>query len=230
MTSISFPTTSSSSSTTIYDDVNNDLLISKDFLCGIELDLDAKIKNGNKIGSTSFWLKGSRMKDEYQRKNSIRLASRDGVDFWNRLLALLNYKLHSTLPEGLTEYAIEKVYKDGRAIHFKWPEFEWENVGGAFRLKINNEGIVKGDYATEMENAFLIHLDIAKAFNLVIPKKDGGGYQLTSLVSAEHFRDTLSHVSRVNGVQKLWTIIDGKGLFKPEGTPTYSKFLKLFLQ
>lgn len=221
LTGISFPSTSLSSST-VYDDINYDQLISKDFMCAIELDLDAKNSSGDKIGSTSCWLRGPMMKNEYQRKSSIRLASRDGVNFCNRMFARLNYKLHSTLPDGLSEYFTENVFKNGRAIHFKWPEFEWENAGGAYRLKINNEGVVNGDYKWLMGNAFLIHLDIAKAFNLVIPKKDGEGNQLTSLVSAEHFREPLSHVSLVNGVQRLWEIVDGGGSFQPEGTATSS--------
>lgn len=91
LSSITFPSVSLSSST-VYDDVNYDQLLSKDFLCGIELDLDATDKNGQKIGNTSFWLKGEKMKDEYRRKSSIRLASRDGVDFWNRMIASLNEK------------------------------------------------------------------------------------------------------------------------------------------
>ena len=95
LTGISFPSTSLSSST-VYDDINYDQLISKDFMCAIELDLDAKNSSGDKIGSTSCWLRGPMMKNEYQRKSSIRLASRDGVDFCNRMFARLNYKLHST--------------------------------------------------------------------------------------------------------------------------------------
>ena len=84
-----------------------------------------------------------RANDEKQTVSRIwyRLASRDGVDFCNRIFARLNYKLHSTLPDGLSEYFTENVYKNGRALHFKWPEFEWENAGGAYRLKINNEGV-----------------------------------------------------------------------------------------
>ena len=105
-----------------------------------------------------------------------------------------------------------------------WPEFHFRNFGGTYRLKIDNEGITNSDYKILSENAFSIHLDIAEAFNLVIPKKDGGGYQLTSLVSVEHFMDPLGHVARVDGVQKLWSIVGGGGSFKPEGTATNSNF------
>ena len=130
------------------------------------------------------------------------------------------------MPDQLTDYMKRKIFD--RSTHFIRPEFHWENVGGTHRLKIDNEGITNSDYKILSENAFFIHLDIAEAFNLVIPKKDGGGYQLTSLVSAEHFKDPLGHVAHVGGVQKLWSIVSGaEGSFKPEGTDTNSKFLKL---
>lgn len=87
----------------------------------------------------------------------------------------LNYKLYSILFDGLSEYFIENVFKNGRVIYFKWLEFEWENVGGVYRLKINNEGVVNGDYKWLMGNVFLIYFDIVKVFNLVIFKKDGEG-------------------------------------------------------
>ena len=135
----------------------------------VELNMEATDKNGSKIGSTSCWLKGEKMKDEYRRKSSIRLASRDGVDFWNRMIASLNYKLHSTLPDQLTDYMKRKIFD--RSTHFIRPEFHWENVGGTHRLKIDNEGITNSDYKILSENAFFIHLDIAEAFNFVIPKK-----------------------------------------------------------
>ena len=81
-------------------------------MCGIEVDLDATNRNSRKIGSTSWWLKGETMKDEYQRRSSIRLASRDGVDFWNRMIASLNRKIHSTLSDQLTGYMRKKFSTD----------------------------------------------------------------------------------------------------------------------
>lgn len=100
-------------------------------------------------------------------------------------------------------------------------------------MKVENGGI-KGDYRSGIENAFFIHLDIAKALNLVVPRKDGKsnlfdlGYELTSLVSVEHFRDPISQVLHVGCDQILWEIQDSKAIgFKPEGTPSESKFLKL---
>lgn len=217
LSSITFPSVSLSSST-VYDDVNYDQLLSKDFLCGIELDLDATDKNGQKIGNTSFWLKGEKMKDEYRRKSSIRLASRDGVDFWNRMIASLNYKLHSTLPDQLTGYMRKRIFD--RTTHFLWPEFKWQNVGSTYKLMVDNQGITNSDYKILSENALYIHLDIAEALNFVMPNKDGSGYQLTSLVSAEHFKDPLGHVSHTGNIQNLWSIVSGGGSFKPDGTET----------
>ena len=213
LASVSFLSVSLSASS-VYDDVNYDHLVSKDLLCGIELNLDAQNARGDKIGSVSYWLRGSQVKDEYRRKMSIRLASRHGVDFWNRMLALLYYKLNTSSPKN---YTVKRDYRDGYRVKVKWPELQWENAGSVYRLKINNEGVINGDYTTELENAFLIHLDVAK-FNLVIPKKYGSGYQLTSLVTVEHFRDPMDHVKFVGDVQHLWAVAGGPGSgFNNEG-------------
>ena len=50
-------------------------------------------------------------------------------------------------------------------------------------------------------------------------KPEDKGYQISSLVSAEHFRDSASTtVSLGGGEHRLWTIIDAKETgFKPEG-------------
>lgn len=59
----------------------------------------------------------------------------------------------------------------------------------------------------------------------------GGGYKLTSLVSAEHFRDPISDVPCKGAAQEeqsLWEIFDAKVIgFKPEGNAPESKFLRL---
>ena len=230
MSIISFPSTLSS---VIRDDVNYQLLVGLDFMCGMELNMDGvKDADGLYIGNKSYLLKGGRMKYEYGSKRRGLSTSRDGVDFWNRMIALPNYRLHNRLPYKASDHTV--VDKDLHKKNFKWPEFKWENVGGTYRLKIDNGGIIKGDYRSGIENAFFIHLDIAKAFNLVVPRKDGKssaddlGYELTSLVSAEHFRDPISQVVHVNDDQKLWSIRDSKAIgFKPEGTQSKSKFLKL---
>lgn len=155
---------------------------------------------------------------------SIRVASRHGVDFWNRMLALLYYKLNTSSPQN---YTVKRDYRDGYRVKVKWPELQWENASSVYRLKINNEGVINGDYTTELENAFLIHLDVAK-FNLMIPKKYGSGYQLTSLVTVEHFRDPMDHVKFVGDVQHLWAVAGGPGSgFHPEGPPSDSYYLKL---
>ena len=60
-------------------------------------------------------------------------------------------------------------------------------------------------------------------------KPEDKGYQLSSLVSAEHFRDSTSTtVSLGGGEHRLWTIIDAKETgFKPEGVTSKSLFLHL---
>lgn len=118
LASVTLPSVSLSASS-VYDDINYDHLVSKDFLCSIELNLDAENQNGRKIGAVSYWLRGQRMKEEYQRKMSLRLAARHGVDYWNRMLGLLKYELHSSLPVGLKKYTTQKDYSIGYNIHFK---------------------------------------------------------------------------------------------------------------
>ena len=74
-------------------------------------------------------------------------------------------------------------------------------MGGTYRLKIDNGGI-DGAYRSGLENAFYLNLEIAKAFNLIMPRQDGKydsyyqGYELTSHVAAEHFRDHISQTLR----------------------------------
>ena len=75
---------------------------------------------------------------------------------------------------------------------------------------MDNSGI-DGDYRSGIENQFYIHLDVAKAFKLVIPKNgspgsDDKGYQFSSLVMAEHFRDPMSSTAAISGVQRLWSV------------------------
>ena len=57
-------------------------------------------------------------------------------------------------------------------------------------------------------------------------KPEDKGYQISSLVSAEHFRDSASTtVSLGGGEHRLWTIIDAKETgFKPEGVTSKSLF------
>ena len=123
--------------------------------------------------------------------------------------------------------------KDFQTKRRQWPVFSWQNVGGVYRLFIDNSGI-DGKYRSGIENQFYIHLDIAKAFKLVIPKNgsatvDDKGYQLSILVSAEHFRDpTSTTVSLGGGEHRSWTIIDAKETgFKPKGVTSKSLFLRL---
>lgn len=127
LSSITFPSTLS---TVVRSDVNYELLLGTDFMCGMELDMKGmKDTTGSFITSKSFWLKGSEMKDEFIRG---MLNPRDGVDFWNRMLALLNYRLHSRLPRRLHDYIVED--KDYQKKRPRWPVFHWEDVGGTYRL------------------------------------------------------------------------------------------------
>lgn len=64
----------------------------------------------------------------------------------------------------------------------------------------------------------------------MIPRKDGkatsddGGYQLTSLVESDHFRDPSSTVLKVNRKYFDWEVADAK----PRGANKSYKFLRLF--
>lgn len=101
---ISFPSTLSS---VIRDDVNYQLLVGVDFMCGMELNMDGvKDADGLYIGNKSYLLKGGRMKYEYGSKRRGLSASRDGVDFWNRMIALLNYRLHNRLPYKASDHTV----------------------------------------------------------------------------------------------------------------------------
>lgn len=105
-------------------------------------------------------------------------------------------------------------------------------VSGRYKSFMDNSGI-DGDYRSGIENQFYIHLDAAKTFKLVIPKNgspgaDDKGYQLSSLVTAEHFRDPMSSTAAISGVQRLWSVIDGGQVgLRPEGTATKSWFVRL---
>ena len=96
---------------------------------------------------------------------------------------------------------------------------------------IDNSGI-DSSFRSGIENDFYIHLDVAKAFKLVIPKvgvpSHQKGFELTSLLTFEHFRDPISEVNYQGDVQRVWEIVDSKTFqFKPEGNPSESKFLRL---
>lgn len=112
--------------------------------------------------------------------------------------------------------------------------FTWQNMGDTARLFIDNGGI-GGSYRSGIENSICIHLDIAKAFNLVVPKSGRAnsrdlGYQLTSLVEARYFRDPISHVLKIRGSDVVWSIFDADQVgFKPGGNVTKSKITVIFV-
>ena len=213
---------------TFPSNVNYEKLTDMDFMCGLVLDMKhMEDKNDFPISDKEYFLSGSVMKYEFTKGMP---APRNGVDFWNRMLGLLNYSLHSRIVNGMKNYITQD--KDFQTKRPRWPVFHWQDAGGDYRLFIDNSGI-DASYRSGIENQFYIHLDIAKAFKLVIPKNGSAkagdkGYQLSSLVSAEHFRDPASTTVEFQGVHRFWTIIDAKEVgFKPEGVASNSLFLRL---
>ena len=213
---------------TFPSNVNYEKLTDMDFMCGLVLDMKhMEDKNDFPISDKEYFLSGSVMKYEFTKGMP---APRNGVDFWNRMLGLLNYNLHSRIVNGMKNYITQD--KDFQTKRPQWPVFHWQDAGGDYRLFIDNSGI-NASYRSGIENQFYIHLDIAKAFKLVIPKNGSAkagdkGYQLSSLVSAEHFRDPASTTVEFQGVHRFWTIIDEKEVgFKPEGVASNSLFLRL---
>ena len=211
LSSISFPSALSSN-------VRNDYrsLVDLDFMCRLNLSMKGvKDDDDNFISDKEYWIQGNKMKYEMGKKEKGLSASRDGVDFWNRMIALLTYRLHSKLPIKASGIISNDKTLLSEKKHYRWPEFSWENVGGTYRLKIDNGGI-DGAYRSGRENAFFLNLEIAKAFNLIMPRQDGKydsyyqGYELTSHVTVEHFRDPISHTLRWLDGTKLWEIIDAK--------------------
>ena len=222
LSSILFPSTSD---TVIHKNVNYQKLAEVDFLCSMELNMKG-VKNYNnlEIGSKSYWLRGSVLKYEL----SLDMP-RHGGDFWNSMISLLNRRMHSRLPLKMKDYIFED--KDYQKKRPKWPVFCWEDVGGgSYRLCIDNSGI-DSSFRSGIENDFYIHLDVNKAFKLVISKvgvpSHQKGFELTSLLTFEHFRDPIKDVT-YEDVQRVWEIVDSKTFqFKPEGYPSESKFLRL---
>ena len=155
---------------------------------------------------------------------------RHGGDFWNSMISLLNRRMHSRLPLKMKDHIVED--KDYPKKRPKWPVFCWEDVGGgSYRLCIDNSGI-DSSFRSGIENDFYIHLDVNKAFKLVISKvgvpSHQKGFELTSLLTFEHFRDPIKDVTYEGDVQRVWEIVDSKTFqFKPEGYPRESKFLRL---
>ena len=94
LSSISFPSASSSN---VHNDYRS--LVDLDFMCGLNLIMNGvKDHHGNLISDKEYWIQGNKTKYEMGRKEKGLSASRDGVDFWNRMIALLTYRLHSKLP------------------------------------------------------------------------------------------------------------------------------------
>ena len=68
-------------------------------MCGLNLSVNGvKDHHGNFISDKEYWIQGNKMKYEMGRKEKGLSASRDGGDVWNRMIALLTYRLHSKLP------------------------------------------------------------------------------------------------------------------------------------
>ena len=139
-------------------------------MCGFMLDIkNIKESDGDAVGQKSNFSHGSQMKYEFTKG---LFTPSNGVDFWNRMIAALNTRMHSRFPRKMHSYFTQD--KDFQTKRPRWPVFTWQNIGGKYRLFIDNLGI-DGDYLSGFGNQFYIHLDIAKAFNLVIPKNGPSG-------------------------------------------------------
>ena len=82
LSSISFPSALSSN-------VRNDYqsLVDLDFMCGLNLCMKGvKDDDDNFIFDKEYWIQGNKMKYEMGRKEKGLSASKDGVDFWNRMI------------------------------------------------------------------------------------------------------------------------------------------------
>ena len=94
LSNISFP---SALSPSIRNDYRS--LVDLDFMCGLNLSMDGvKDHNGDFISRKEYCIQGNKMKYEMGRTEKGLSASKDDVDFWNRMIALLTYRLHSKLP------------------------------------------------------------------------------------------------------------------------------------
>lgn len=99
LASITFPSTLD---TVVRGDVNYQLLLGADFMCGLQLDRKGmKDSSGNFLSMEDYWLKGYQMKYEFTKG---MFTPKDGVDFWNRMLAALNYHVHSKFPNTMSNY------------------------------------------------------------------------------------------------------------------------------
>lgn len=172
---------------------------------------------------------GSKDKKCCTNMNSKWKKPKGGVAFWNRMISLLNYRIYTRLSKGIYNYLV--VDKDFQTKKPTSPEFTWQNIADTARLFIENGGI-GGSCKAGIENSIYIHLDIARAFNLVVPKTGKAtardlGYQPTSLVEAKNFRDPVSHVVKTEGDDSVWDVFYAEQVgFKPEGNVSKSKFLR----
>ena len=80
-------------------------LLETDFMCGFVLDMEG-MEDGAKFPLTNkeYFLSGSVMKYEYTKGMT---TPRNGIDFWNRMIGLLNYRLHSRIKSGMQSYMKE---------------------------------------------------------------------------------------------------------------------------
>lgn len=102
LASITFPSTLD---TVIHGNANYKNLLETDFMCGFVLDMEG-MEDGAKFPITNkeYFLSGSMMKYEYTKGMT---TPRNGIDFWNRMIGLLNYRLHSRIKSGMQSYIKE---------------------------------------------------------------------------------------------------------------------------
>ena len=102
MSSISFPSTSD---TVVHKNVNYQTWTEVDFMCGMELEMKVvKDYKNSLIGNKSYWLKGLVLKYELSHD-----MPKNGGDFWNSMISLLNRRMHSRLPLKMKDYLVEKM-------------------------------------------------------------------------------------------------------------------------
>ena len=82
-----------------------------------------KDHQGNFISRKEYWIQVNKMKYEMGRKEKGLSASRDGVDFWNRMIALLTYRLQCKLPIKASGIISNDKTLLSEKKHYKWPEF-----------------------------------------------------------------------------------------------------------
>ena len=112
LSSISFPSASSSN---VHNDYRS--LVDLDFMCGLNLSMNGvKDHHSNLISDKEYWIQGNKTKYEMGRKEKGLSASRDGVDFWNRMIALLTDRTANYPSKQVVLFPTIKLYFQRKSI------------------------------------------------------------------------------------------------------------------